>query len=320
MKSVMKISNTAHVGVVMLCLVCFTACDSDKIYQEEQYKNVVYLLSGSENVYTEGYTLNETEPVRYFSVGIGGTNPNEDEITVTLVPDDVLLNQYNSSNFDIDESKFARLLPANRYEIESYTVTIPAQPEDQYVKVPVRVRPRGLSPDTIYFIPIAIKSVSRYEVNQDKYNMLYRVTIENDYAQQRVITYYTKKGTETNQSSGSFTIMSGAKIVQPLMKNMVRLFAGNYTQGQTTTVADIHRYAIMVQINDDNTIDFFPYGSIEVEKIEAKDYNIYDPKVKQGDLEYRVMYLSYRYRILNSNGTRGAWMETKESLTRVEEN
>ena len=339
MKSLVKISNSDLLGLknpvglrenlkpagfgkpsrlvfVSLFLVCFMACDSDKIYKDEQYKNVVYLLSGSENVYTEAYTLNETESVRYFSIGCGGSNPNKEEIVVTLEPDYLLLDQYNRNNF-VSESRYARLLPANRYEIGSYTVTIPARPVDQYVKVPVKVRPLGLSPDTIYFIPLAIKSVSRYEVNDEKFNMLYRVTIENDYARQKISTYYTKRGTEKNQSSDSETLLSGTKIVQPLTKDHVRMFAGNYSQGQLSTVADIENYAIVVQVKEDNTLDITPYGSIEVEMLDAPGYNHYYPEAMQGDTKQRVFYLYYRYRTKNMDA--GEWMEARETLTRVEE-
>ena len=210
------------------------------------------------------------------------------------------------------------MLPADRYEIESYTITIPAHPEDQYVKVPVKVRPLGLSPDSIYFIPLAIKSVSRYEVNDEKYSMLYRVCIENEYAKQRTITYYVKKGTVKNQSNNSETILSGSKIVQPLTKDKVRMFTGNNSQSQTGTLANIERYAVTVQVKDDQTVDIQPYGTIEVEMLQETDYNRYSI-VMQGTKKQRVFFLYYRYRTQNDNGTFSSWMEVRETLTRVEE-
>jgi len=318
MKTSGKMNGASLAGVLSLCLICCAACNTDAIYQEEQYKTVVYLLSGTENVYIESYTLNETEPVKYFSVGYGGSNRNEKEIVVTLEPDNDLLDKYNKNNFDF-ESSYAKLLPADRYEINSYIVTIPAHLEDQYVKVPVKVRPLGLSPDSIYFIPLAIKSVSNCEVNEEKYNMLYRVTIENEYARQKVSTYYTKRGTVRNLSDNSQSIMSGTKIVQPLTKNKVRMFTGNNSQTQLTTIDDIKKLAIEVQVNEDNTLLITPYGTLEVEMLDAEGYNIYDPKVMQGTKVQRMFFLYYRYRTLNDNGTFSAWIEVKESLTRIEE-
>ena len=318
MKKSEKIRSAFFTGIVAFCLVCCASCNNDAIYQDELYKTVVYLLSGSENVYTESYTLNETEPVGYFSVGCGGSKFNAEEIVVTLEPDAAIVDQYNKNNFDY-ESSYAKILPADRYTIDSYTVTIPANPTEQYVKVPVKVRPLGLSPDTIYFIPLAIKSVSRYEVNEEKSTLLYRVTIENDYAGQAVTTQYTKKGTVRNQSNDSITILSGSKIVQPLTKDKVRMFTGNNTQTQLSTVANIKKFAVTVQIKGDNTLNITPYGNIEVEQLSADGYNIYDPKVMQGTKAQRVFYLYYRYRTLNNNGTFSSWMEVKETLTRVEE-
>ena len=314
-----KITGSAIIaGIATLCLICCISCNTDEIYEKEQYKYVVYLLSGSQNVYTESYTLKETEPVKYFSIGIGGSKSNTEEIVVTIETDNILLNQYNRNNFD-SEASYAKVLPADRYDISSYTVTIPANPTDQYVKVPVKVRPLGLSPDTIYFIPLAIKSVSRYEVNEEKYNMLYRVTIENDYARQQTTTYYTKKGSVVNQSNNLETILSGNKIVQPLTSDKVRMFTGNNTQGALTTVEDIERLAIEVQIKPNNTLDITPYGTVQVEMLEADGYNIYNPALYQGTKPSRVFFLYYRYRTLNADGTYSAWMEVKETLTRVEE-
>lgn len=318
MKTFEKKNIGVFTGMLAFCIVCLFACNHDDIYKEEQYKKVVYLLSGTDNIYVESYTLNETEPVKYFSVGVGGSNSNEKEIVVTLEQDISLLNEYNRLNFDF-EHMYAKLLPPNRYDIGTYTVTIPANSTDQYVKVPVKVRPLGLSPDTTYFIPLTIKTVSHYEVNDDKHTLLYRVTIENDYARQKVTTYYTKKGTVTDLSNNRETILSGTKIVQPLTKDKVRMFVGNYNQGSASTIADIDMYSIVVQIKPDRTLDVTPFGSIEVEMLDAPGYNRYDPAVYQGLNPQRILYLHYQYRIRNANGTFSQWYEMKETLIRIEE-
>jgi len=319
MKKIIINSGALIFSAITVCLLFITvSCDNDALYENEKYKNVIYLLSGSENVYTESYTLNETEPVKYFSIGIGGSHSNPEAVTVQLEPDRVLFDQYNKSNFDVKYTSYAKLLSADRYTIDSYTIEIPANPTDQYVKVPVKVRPLGLSPDTIYFIPLAIKSVSKYEVNDEKYNILYRVTIQNDYAKQTPVTYYVKKGTVKDLSSNSETTLSGSKIVQPLTKDKVRMFVGNYTQSQTSTPYDIETNAITVQIKSNNTLAYEAFGTIEVELIEEADYNRY-AIVLQGTKEQRCFFLHYKYRIMNDSGAYGAWNEVRETLTRVEE-
>lgn len=304
--------------IFIACIVVFgfSNCNTDSIYQEEQYKTLVYLLSGAENVYATSYTLNEEEPVRYVSIGCGGSNSNEEDITITLEPNPEMLDRYNSLNYNY-ESEYAKLLPADRYEIESYSVTLPANSDYHYARMPVKVRPLGLSPDSIYFIPMRIKSVSRYDVNEDKSDVLFRVTIENDYAEQLVPTYYVKSGTMTNP----VTVLSGTKLVQPLDSNKVRMFIGNEIYGTLTTEADIERLSVVVQVNEDNSLTVTPYGSMEVEMLDkVNGYNRYIPDLVQGTSKQRVFYLNYRFRLMQSNGTFTAWREVEERLIRVEDN
>lgn len=310
----MKIS----LKIFITCIVALSlaGCNTDAIYQDEQYKILVYLLSGTENVYATSYTLNEEEPVRYVTIGCGGSNSNEKDITVTLEPNPDMLDKFNSLNYNY-QSEYAKLLPADRYEIESYTVTLPANSDYHYVRMPVKVRALGLSPDSIYFIPLKIKSVSHYDVNEDKSDVLFRVAIENDYAQQIIPTYYAKSGTMTNP----VTVLSGTKLVQPLEKDKVRMFIGNETYGSATTVADIERLSVVVQIKEDNSLLVTPYGSMEVEMLDnVNGYNKYVPELLQGTSKQRVFYLNYRFRLKQSNGTFTAWREVEERLIRIEDN
>jgi hypothetical protein len=320
MKKLLYFRNIRIWFVACLPALCWISCDEDSAYEKEMYKHLIYLLSESDNTYTTAYSLKETEPVRYFSICYGGSLSDNEEVTVLLEPDTELLAQYNKSNFDIDVTSYAKLLPQDKYEIESYTVTLPANAKDGYVKVPVKVKPLGLSPDTIYFVPIAIKSVSKYEVNPEKYNLLYRVTIENDYAEQQTVTNYTKKGSEVNLGTNVSTVLSGIKIVQPLSKDKVRMYAGNYTQTRSSKVEEIEQYAIVVQVGADNKLSVEPYGTIQVEQVAASDYNRYLTErnvITRKDEHY--FYLHYRYRILIANpDSYSNWMEVKEILKRVE--
>lgn len=297
----------------MMCAMAISlvGCSNEAIYQDEHYKTQVFLLSGADNIYGTSYTLNEVDPVRFVTIGCGGSNTNEKDIVVTLEPNPEMLDKFNNLNYDY-ESEYAQLLSADRYEIESYSVTLPAHSDYHYVRMPVKVKPLGLSPDSLYFIPLKIRSVSNYEVNEDKQDVLFRVAIENDYAQQLVPTYYTKSGTMSNP----LAMLSGTKLVQPLAKNKVRMFIGNETYSNNTTAADINRLSVVVQIKEDNTLEVLPFGSIDVEMIDdVAGYNRYVPDLKQGLTIQRVFYLSYRFRL---SGT-SEWRVVQERLIRVEE-
>jgi hypothetical protein len=305
--------------MILLCgTFCFTQCSDDNFYTKEMYKRGGYLLSStSQNVYTVVIPFKEASPVTYFSVGCGGSKPNAEDVVIELQPDDYLFDRYNRSNFDIDSSSYAILLPKERYDIPSMTVVLPANSSDPYVKVPVNIQQQGLSPDSIYFIPIAIKSVSRYEVNPEKYNALVRITVENDYAEQQPTTIYLQKGTSLTGST--VTALNGSKIVQPLSTNEIRFFAGNIAQTAKSTKADILKSAVTVRINTDESLTVLPFGTIEVETLSDPDYNKYyiriDPETGK---EIQMFDLYYRYRTLNSTNPNvySAWITIRESLQR----
>lgn len=303
-------------GALIVCGAGFTGCNEDEAYKKEMYHPVVYLLStGSENVYTVVYPFKEHDATGFFSIGCGGSLSNPEEIVIELEPDTVLFDVYNHLNFVVDSAAYAQLLPQSRYEIGAMTVTFPANSAEQYVKVPVKVNQEGLSPDSIYFIPIAIKSVSRYEVNPDKKNMLFRVAVENDYAEQINTTVYYQRGTSV--SGSTTTPINGSKILQPLSEDEVRLFAGAQIQTNQSTLAEINQYAIIAKIKSDKTIEIRGYGTIEVEQVEQEPYNrYYTQKDLEGkDIDY--IDLSYRFRTKNSAGVFSAWTEIKESLQRL---
>ena len=310
----MKISVKIFITGIMALV--FTSCNNEAIYKDEHYKVQVYLLSEANNIYETSYTLNEYDPVRYVSVGCGGSNTNGKDIVVTLEPYNAMLDKYNSLNYDY-EDEYAKLLPANKYVIGSYSVTIPAYSGYHYARLPVIVYPKNLSPDSMYFIPLKIKTVSEYEVNEDKQDVLFRVAIENDYAKQIPPTNYSKSGTLTNPMEA----LSGTKLVQPLDKDKVRMLVGLETYSSSITVADIIRSSVVVQIHPDNSLTVLPYGTIEVEMLEnLPDYNRYDPERMQGTTRQRVFYLNYRYRRMNAAGNAfEAWREVEERLIRLEE-
>lgn len=310
------------IGLYLLLIGSISvSCNENEIFEKEQYKKVLYLLSNSDQVFTEAYSLNNEESVRYLSIGCGGSNLNEEEVKIELELDTVLLKKYNKSNFDIDTASFARLLPADRYKLDSMTVTFPAYCKDSYVKVPITVRAEGLSPDSTYFIPLAIKKVSKYEVNPEKFNVLYRVAIENDYAEQITPTYYQMKGTSLNETTALTQVISGTKPIQPLTKNKIRVFVGAAVlQTSVSKVPDIRKNAIVVQVNADSTLTITPYGTIDVQQLSAPALNIYEDNGK----EDRRFLLYYRYRTLTTpaTGTTPAvysgWFTIKETLKRLE--
>ncbi|MEN6324406.1 MAG: DUF4361 domain-containing protein [Proteiniphilum sp.] len=320
-----------YIGTLIIFLLLFglSSCNEEDYASKEYYKNVVYLLSKeSYNVYSEALPFNDGQEVTgYISVGCGGSLSNPSEFTVELGKDSILFNLYNKSNYDIDTTKYAKLLSESQYRLETTTVKFPANNSEQYVKVAISVVPDGLSPDTVYFVPITIKNVSNnYEVNSEKSDMLYRVLLKNYYAEQLPSTYYQAKGDILDLNGEVVSKISTTKLVRPLSKNSVRTYVANEVQTSKSTEEEIKKYSIVLSVDENNQVEIAPYGTIDVQKIDKEGSNFYEEVVRSAvdTTLNKYFHVSYKYRILKTPATQTTpavydnWITIDESLKRLD--
>jgi hypothetical protein len=278
--------------LIPVFLMGSVSCDDYRYFEREQYKVVFALVSDDDhNVFKVVHDLDEPESVGYVVASCGGTNPSERDINVTLVQDIEPFDRYNKDNFDTETRKFAQYLPAGKFNIDSYNFTIPAGGTDG--KVAIRIRPDGLSPDSVYFIPLKIDSYSAYEANPDKSDVLYRVLIKNRYATQAAVSNYTLRGTRDGVN------IMGQKQMHPISSNSVRIMADNNVFQSEVDI--INRNCIVLTVGSNDSVSISPFKDIEVEQIDGDpDFpNIFFIE-NDGYNLYKTFLLSYSYRSGNT--------------------
>lgn len=296
-----RISAILLLAVIMLALV---SCERDEVFEKEQYKNVLALISESDNVSRKVHSLGK-ESIGYVAASVGGTNPTKKDIVVKLMEDPSFIDAFNKTNFDLDKTKYIRELPQSHYSIESYQFTVPAG--EIGGKLPIRLNVDGLSPDSAYFISLRIESSSAYEVNPEKSFVLYRIRIKNQWAIGDGTSSYNMSIKQRESGSASEIQMPGRKIMHPLTKNQVRIMAGNETFVSNINV--FNKSAMVLTIQDDNSITISPYKNLEVWQVDGDpDFpNIF--KIEDdGYKKYKTFLLRYNFK---QNGTT---LEIKEEL------
>lgn len=280
----------------MLLLFIFITCDRDEVFEREQYKNVFALISESDNVARKFHKLGE-ESIGYVAASMGGTNPTTKDITVNLVEDQSLLDNFNRINYDTDVSKYGKPMPESKYDIDSYQFTIPAGGISG--RLPIRIRPDGLSPDTAYFISLRVESHSSYEVNPDKSYVLYQIRTKNYWAQADGNTNYSMRAKLRIQGSASELEMPGTKVMHPLTENSVRIMAGKETYESNINV--FNRFAIVLEIGEDNKVSILPYANIEVTQVDG-DSEFPNTFLIENDgfKTYKTFLLRYNYKSGNT--------------------
>lgn len=315
-------------AAVALCALCLTSCDPNGVFEGELYKKVIYVLSGDDLIFSVTHDLREPESTGYISVLSGGTCHIDEDVTVELEYDEEALSSYNRVAHDIDTASFARRLSEEFYTISSFSTVLKAGSEDNYATIPVKVRPEGLSPDSVYLIPLRIKSVSNYEVNKDRSTVLYRVQIKNAYADQANTTYYQTRGNDIYYKSNGTDIdktstFSLSRIAVPVSANSIRCFVGmNTYEPSALQVAEIERCGMNISVSDDGKLSIVPVGTAQIEMIDDADSNNF-VEVDGVQVRTQTFNLHYRYRILKSgaDGTGGdadydIWHEMVETMSR----
>ena len=278
----MKIIN---VLIILAIIVGMNACNEDEIFEREQYKTVFALVSeDGYNVFRVVHDLEEPESVGYIAVSMGGTRPTEHPVEIIIAPDMDAFERYNVSNFDVDFSNYARLVP--NYIIDDYKLTVAAG--ERSGRMPVRVKPDGLSPDSTYFIPLKIEDYDQYEANPNKSNVLYQVLMKNRYATTEAITNYTMIAYRDG------TMFPGVKTMHPISRNKVRIMVDNLPF--QADIDEINKFAIVLEITNDNNVIITPYEDINVEQIDgdAQFPNIFRIE-DEGFRKFKVFLLRYNY-------------------------
>lgn len=262
-----------------------SSCNNDEVFEKEQYKSVFALISSTGNVSSKFHPLG-TETIGYIAASLGGTNPTTKDIKISLVEDPTYIDEYNKINYDADKTKYVLPLPQENYDIDSYEFVIPTG--EISGRLPVRIRPDGLSPDRKYAFALRVESHSAYEVNPTKSYVIYNVEIKNKWAEGGGKTIYNMIGKLTEVGTSYELQMPGTKIVQPISNNQVRIFAGN---------EKTEKFAILVTVGDDDKVTLSPYKNLEVtqindDKFYSNTYFIED----DGFNTYKTFRLKYIYK------------------------
>jgi hypothetical protein len=299
-------------SVSVLALVLLS-CNRDEIFEREQYKAVVALLSDDNfNIFAEELPFSEEYLDGYIAASCGGVLPITEPIKIDIEEDKGLLDRYNTSNFSTEAERYALYLDKGKYTIETPGITIPAGGRSGRMKISLKTE--GLSPDSVYFIPFRVKSFSAYEFNPKKNTVLYRLYLKNDYASTKDgdgSTVYNHLGKILDPDSAIINSMV-QKEVFPTAHNQVRIMAG--IEPFKKEEALIEKWSILLTVND-GKVTITPWNTtksgMEVWQVDDNvDYPNTFSIVNDGFNTYKTFLLCYRY----SNPNDGRLYYVQEEL------
>jgi hypothetical protein len=281
-----------NIFIIAVLLLAPASCNRDELFEREQYKKVFALMSGDDkdNIFAEEHDLRLHESEGFVTAVCGGSLPSEKDINITLVEAPEILRAYNIREHDLNMGEYARPVPESQYDIDNFNVTIPAGSRNGLLKI--RLRANGLSPDSLYFIPLRVQEFSAYELNPDKSYVMYRVLLRNYYSRintARAATDYNFRGKRNEANT------MGIKQVFPVADDKVRIVAGDIAF-EASNLEGINTNSILLHIDRYDSVHISPWKDIVVTQVNGDpDYpnifKIYDDGYKT----YKTFLLRYDY-------------------------
>ena len=255
----MKLKNLylSLAAAVFAAGASLTSCSVENPLDEEQYIKKVSLVGANEIIQTKKVSYSSDGSL-YTSVSIGGSLPPATDVNVTIgLADDENLVVYNRKNVLPGEIKYQKL-PAEWYTIDNWTVTI--KQGELYARLPIKVDVSKIECDSLYVLPLEIKSVSAYEKVQEDTVLLLNLKMINDYSGS-----YTYTGTVTKMNGDEPDLNSVSKInstrtLTAVNTNTVRLFKNSDVE----KMENLEGSAYTITVNSDNSLTLTPWKNLNI--------------------------------------------------------
>ena len=281
-----------------MALLSLTACNDRDVFEKEQYKNIFGFVSESDNTKEKIVSLHASETVTYMSFSMGGTKAPSKDVTINIVEDNGLIDEYNKTNYDVDVEKYSVSLPADKYELTSKTCVIKAGEFEG--SIPVKIRPQGLSPDKHYIIPIRVDTYDGAEMHPDKSTLLMQIGLKNQWANSNGVSY-SMVGIRKTLPDGYPLNMPSTKTVHCWEANSVRVMPGNETF--SSDVHTLEAKAMILEIATDavngyHKVTIKPYRDLKITQIDGDaDFPNMYAIIDDGFNTYKTFLLHYNYTI-----------------------
>lgn len=249
-------------------LFTFTGCDNTNVWEEEQYIRQAYLVGigeeGALMTRTVDYASANAEVL--VSVAISGSLKPDHDVHCTLVEAPEGITTYNQQYKSVTDIQY-RALPAGHYSMPSMDVVIPAG--QATASIPVTIKTEGLHCDSLYALPLKMKSCGEYSVAAPETVVLFAIQTSNPYA-----GYYNYIGSDSKGQS--FSLVRNAVAVD---KNTIRIYHSGVEE-----LAKVNDTGLTITINKDNTLSLAGWKNLNV----TNGSGTYSPETRQFSFEYDI--------------------------------
>lgn len=243
-----------------------TGCQEQDMLEMEHYIKQVYIVGSGEEGHLLSRKVDLSEPEAEISTAVyvsGSLLPDKD-VNVELEEDFTAIDEYNKKYKSEKDIQY-RPMPQDLYKIESMHVVVPAGNVQSLV--PIKINTSGLHCDSLYVIPLKIKSCSEYQVTDPNNTVLVSVSTYNKYSGN-----YNYEG---EKDGVAFSLLRTAVAVNA---NTIRI----YNSG-AENIENVDNEGVTFSINDDNSLTIKGWKNIQI----LEGSGMYNPEGKTFTLDFK---------------------------------
>lgn len=271
------------VAFIMATGAALTSCSVENPLDNEQYVKKIYLIGAYDQMQTKEVSYNDGE--LYVAVGIGGSLFSSSDVSVTLgLAAQENIDNYNYKNVVAGDIEY-QSLPESWYSMD-WTGTIKAG--EAYGRIPIKVDASKIECDSLYVIPLEIKSVSQYEKVTEDTTLLVSIKMVNDYSGSSTwvgSTIRYENGVPVYSSTSSYNT---PRTLTAVDANTVRLFQRSQIERYSNLASD----AYTITVNSDNTLTIKAWKDMPI----TDGGGTYEPDKKVFNIWYTTLENGHEYR------------------------
>jgi len=275
-----------HIIIFPLFLtVLLAGCDVESPIDKNQYPQKVYIVGAEDIIVNRDVNIGEFQDTISVSVAVSGSLPSDKDVIVSIMEDSTAIATYNAKNLSVEEVQYQKL-DNNIYSYPLDQLTINAG--NVYNTYPIYIKPATLHCDSLYMLPLKLKSTSAYELNKEDTIALVKINLVNKYSGLYYVDAILKN---TTNPSDSLVYKMSRNLTATGNGHTVRMY--HYSNEYHTGDANDYRptFAFKISVNELDTILTFSTWD---------QFKIYDG----GGFYYPTLKLYDFWYEYDNNGTR----------------
>lgn len=272
-----NMKRTISILTGLFLLLHLWSCNENPI-DSEQYKKRIYIVKSIDKVYTSDLKYSDSIQETFVSVAISGSQPQDQNVKIELelVPEAVGI--YNEKYIGRWSSKpYYTVMPDRFYSIPSMETEMYAGGET-FARLPILMNTADIHCDSTYTIPIAIKSVSAYEVNTEISSLLMAFNMVNDYS-----GIYQMIGKKTETANGNSSNIGKSKTLKAISEKAVRMFIEASKDDDKTLIPSTN---VVITVASDNSVAVTPWDAANANFTITGSGGTYNPANKSFNIWY----------------------------------